>query len=91
MSLFRKNYLPKMNIYQTLDSKWIAHNGETDVLSQRVFVKYDDGSYGISALRDWTRFETLDKLMQALYDYACQEHTDAIKNQLTNSNVRAKL
>ncbi len=90
MSLFRKNYLPKMNIYQDHDTKkWFAER-QDDFITWSFFQRQDD-SFDLSGLHDATQFGTLDDLVIALYEYACKTHLNDIKSQLTYGSVKAKL
>lgn len=90
MTLFRKNYLPKINIYQDHGTKkWFADR--QDAIIAWSFVQRKDNSFDLSGLHDATKFETLDDLVKALYEYACMTHLNDIKAQLTYGNVKVKL
>ena len=90
MSLFRKNYLPNMNIYQHCTTKkWFADREEGII--KWSFIQRQDDSFDLSGLSDATQFETLDDLVIALYEYACKTHLADIKSQLTYGNVKVKL
>ena len=87
--MFRKNYLPRMKIIQDFDTKkWFAYT-PGDAFSRREFIQTDDGDYMVSM---WgakpTKFETLDDLIAALYEYAYKEHLEKIKAELTHNTIK---
>ena len=89
MSLFLKNYMPKASIHQTHAGKWVASCGNDTF--DKSFVQFEDGRYYLSILGEPTRFETIDDIVMALYEYAYNDHIEDIKNQITYSKVKVKL
>ena len=88
MSIFRKNYLPKVVIHQDVDGKWFADDGSyLHNPNRKVFV----GGVGLTEWQSKTKFETIDDLFVSLYDYACEEHIRVIKNKITYSKVNVQL
>lgn len=88
--MFRKNYLPKVQIYQDYESrKWFA--GETGGDSFKDFAQTEDGEYVMSIWRGAARFDTLDDLVEALYYYAMKQHLHKIKQELTYNTVKIKV
>ena len=82
--IFRKNYLPQMKIVQDFDAKkWYAHTKDGDY----VFGQFKDGTYGVLVFSNATRFETLDCLLKAMYEYACKNHLEKIKTELTHNTI----
>ena len=88
--MFRKNYVPNLTIAKSSETgKWFAYV-PGDSFTYRSFVERDDG-YSI----DWhgraTEYETIDKLMKAVYDYARILHTNAVHKYMTYSSPKVKL
>lgn len=90
----RKNYLPDLNVYQDTDGKWFAECPVSSSLwsEKQMFYWNKDKSTGlVSRWEDSTKFDTLDDLMAALYEYTYNEHLKAIKKQLTYERVKVRL
>jgi hypothetical protein len=84
--MFRKNYLPKVDIKQDFSTKkWFAYQPNDSW--ERVFVQFESGEFGFTALETPTKFEKLDDLVEALYLYAMKEHLEQIKKNLTYNSV----
>ena len=82
--MFRKNYLPHMKIVQDFDTKkWYARTKDGDV-----FRRLTNESCGILPYARATKFETLDDLIAALYEYAYKEHLKKIKAELTHNTIK---
>lgn len=91
--MFRKNYLPKLNISQcSKTGKWVAYSKE-DSWGVDVFVQNaeDLGEYFISSFHKPTRFESLDDLVAAIYDYAYKDHLKDIHKNLTYNKPKVKV
>jgi hypothetical protein len=94
MNIFRKNYLPKVVVHQDTDGLWFADNG-LDLYNPdyRVFIHY----FGLVSTCEERRYntarkyDTLDDLFTALYEYACAEHLKAVKENLTYQRVQVQL
>ena len=100
--MFRKNYVPKVRIQQDFDTKkWVAY-GTYGNLACEAFVQmrsgmvrepdallcHDDSlSYEILSCYAPTRFDSLDDLLAAIYEYAYTEHLEHIKRSLTDRSV----
>lgn len=91
MNFFRKNYLPDLTIYQDTDGKWFAEEPFNRWGEQRSFRQLEGGSYKVSSRGEPTKFDTLDALMVALYQYTCDIHLEAIKKEITYNKVNVRL
>ena len=89
--MFRKNYVPKLEISQEFGTgKWFAYI-PGDVFTRAAFVQRKDLSYEVCFYKepeDATKFESLDSLMEAIYYFAYQKHLDLMKKKLTFNSVR---
>ena len=100
--MFRKNYVPKLRIKQDFDTKkWFAYKvgdtfdfrsfvqlrDKTDKVYYATVDRHESLSYGLVRYYDPTRFDSLDDLLAAIYEYAYTEHLEYIKRSLTNRSV----
>ncbi len=89
--MFRKNYVPKLEIRQEFGTgKWFAYV-PGDVFDRAAFVQRGDSSYEVDYFRkpeQATRFDSLDSLMEAIYFYAYQNNLEHMKDKLTFNSVR---
>jgi len=87
--MFRKNYLPKLEIRKSSETgKWFAYRkGEW---CNDSFLETDDG-YSIRSFENATQYETIDALMQAIYEYSWMAHLEAIHKSLTYNQVKVRL
>lgn len=92
--IFRKNYLPDLNVYQDTEGKWFAECPTSSSLwgeKQSFYWNKDKSAGFVSQWEGPTKFETLDDLMAALYEYAYNEHLIAVKKQLTYEKGKVRL
>jgi len=89
--MFRKNYVPKLEISQEFGTgRWFAYI-PGGVFTKAAFVRRKDLLYEVTRLRepeDATKFESLDSLMEAIYYFAYQNHLDTMKKKLTFNSVK---
>lgn len=89
--MFRKNYVPKLEIRQEFGTnKWFAFV-PGDVFTTAAFVQRKDSTYQIDRWvdpEDAAKFESLDSLMEAIYYFALQENLEQMKNRLTFNSVK---
>lgn len=90
--IFRKNYLPDLNVYQDTEGKWFAESQRDGWCDRHAFTFIREEEDGfVSRFSEPTKFETLDDLMAALYEYTYKEHLEAIKKQITYNKVKVSL
>lgn len=88
MNIFRKNYLPRVMIHQDTDGLWFADNGlDHHDPDYRAFLH----CFGLTLTREARKYDTLDELFMAMYEYACAEHLKAVKEKLTYQRVQVQL
>ena len=89
MAMFRKNYIPKLEIRKSsITGKWFAYiEGEWGNTS---FVE-SEYSYDLLWGCEPTEYDTVDDLMKAIYDCARVSHLKAIHENLTYNQVKVRL
>lgn len=86
--MFRKNYLPKLNIVQGFNGNgWFAFcSSDHDY----AFVQDEEGGYSFSLYHGPTEFDTLEDLFDAVYDYTKKVHLAEVKGGLKYSKTKIK-
>ena len=89
--MFRKNYIPKLTIKQEFGTgKWFAYvSGDT--FSRYAFVQLGDLSYEVRRFRtpeQAARFDALDDLVAAIYEYGYKTNLKDMKDRLTFNSVK---
>lgn len=88
--MFRKNYLPKVEIKQDFETrKWFAYK-PGDVFTGGNFVVLDSGDWDFCSFVNPTPFNTLAELLETLYWVAYKTHLKDIKSELTYKTVKIK-
>ena len=82
--MFRTNYLPKGEIFKDSQTGKYFMVQTSSSLS-KYFVQYEDLTYSISWLNEPTQFDSIEKLLEAMYSYAYQEHIKQIHKSITYS------
>ncbi len=89
--MFRKNYVPKLEIRQEFGTgKWFAYV-PGDIFTRAAFVQREDLSYEVDRYSEpegATRFDSLDSLLEAIYYFAYRKNLEQMKNKLTFNSVR---
>ncbi len=84
--MFRKNYVPKLKIRKDFQTgKWFAEVGSDTF--DKSFVQYEDGQYALSLVGRPIQFDTLRDLMEAIYQYALEQHYRDMCGSLTERSV----
>ena len=83
--MFRKNYIPKGKIYKDFTNSKYFFEQENGVINWRLYVKpvKEEGKRVILSWTNETYFDTVDDLLEALYEYAWERHKKVIKDKLT--------
>mgnify|MGYP003533819531 CR=1 FL=1 len=89
--MFRKNYIPRLTIKQEFGTgKWFAYV-PGNRFDREAFVQYENLSFEVKRFRgpdDATRFDTLDDLVAAIYEYGYKENLKDMKVRLTFNSVK---
>ena len=89
--MFRKNYIPKLTIKQEFGTgKWFAYV-PGDCLHEEAFYRHEDYSFRVSRFLgpdEATRFDTLDDLVAAIYEYGYKTNLKDMKDRLTFNSVK---
>ena len=88
MNIFRKNYLPKVVVHQDTEGLWFADNG---LDKYNPDYKVFEPHFGLTHYTNMSKFDSLDNLFIALYEYAYKEHLKAVKDNLTYQRVQVQL
>ncbi len=89
--MFRKNYVPKLEIRQDFGTgKWFAYV-PGDTFTVHAFVQSENLSFEVNRFKgpdEATRFDSLDDLMAAIYEYAFKINLEDMKSRLTFNNIK---